>query len=157
MKALSIRQPWAWLIIRPDLIGSARVAALASSEIKDIENRSWPTRVRGRFLIHASKGMTRAEYEEAEDPLWASGGPTIELPPFEQLERGGIVGAATIDACVHPVDRTSKWHVDGAFGFHLVDARPVPFVACKGALQFFDVPHDVAEQLRQMHDLGAIA
>ncbi len=31
--ALSIRQPWAWLIIHA---------------CKDVENRDWPTRVRGR-------------------------------------------------------------------------------------------------------------
>ncbi len=74
MIALSIRQPWAWHILHSG---------------KDIENRDWPTRFRGRVLIHASKGMTRAEYEVGQDPLWASGGPTIELPPFEQLERGG--------------------------------------------------------------------
>lgn len=157
MKALSIRQPWAWLIVRPDLIGPARAAAIAAGELKDVENRSWPTKYRGRVLIHASKGMTRAEYEDAEDPLWASGGPTIELPPFDQLERGGIVGATTIDVCIHPVDRTSNWHIEGAFGFHLIDTKPTPFVACKGALGFFDVPPDVAAQLRQMHELGAIA
>ncbi|KFX64219.1 hypothetical protein KBK24_0121470 [Burkholderia sp. K24] len=157
MKALSIRQPWAWLIVRPDLSGPQRVAAIAAGELKDIENRSWPTRLRGRFLVHASKGMTRAEYEDAQDPLWASKGPTIELPPFEQLERGGIIGATTIDACIHPVDRTSHWHADGQYGFHLIDSKPVPFVPCKGALQFFDVPADVAAQLQQMHDLGVIA
>ncbi|RKE35234.1 hypothetical protein B0G76_1295 [Paraburkholderia sp. BL23I1N1] len=156
MKALSVRQPWAWLIVRPDLVGAARTAAIAAGELKDIENRTWPTRFRGRFLVHASKGMTRAEYDDAQDPLWASGGPTVELPPFEQLERGGIIGVATIDACIHPVDRVSKWHADGQYGFHLADSKPVPFIACKGALQFFDVPVDVATQLRQMHDLGAI-
>jgi hypothetical protein len=46
--ALSIRQPWAWLILHAG---------------KDIENRDWPTKYRGPFLIHASKGMTRDEYE----------------------------------------------------------------------------------------------
>src|SRR3990167_9411398 len=62
MKALSIRQPWAWLILHAG---------------KDIENRGWPTSFRGRFLIHASKGMTRAEYELADDPLCDRGGPTL--------------------------------------------------------------------------------
>lgn len=157
MKALSIRQPWAWLIVRPDLTDSSRAAAIASGELKDIENRTWPTRVRGRVLIHASKSMTRAEYEEAQDPLWSSGGPTIKLPPFDQLQRGGIVGVTTIDACIHPADRTSLWHMNGAYGFHLFNTKPVPFIPCKGALQFFDVPPDVAVQLRQMHELGAIA
>lgn len=157
MKAISIRQPWAWLIVRPDLTGDARLEAIFASELKDIENRTWPTKFRGRVLVHASKGMTRAEYEDAQDPLWASGGPKIELPPFDQLQRGGIIGAVTIDACIHPADRTSRWHAQDQFGFHLVDARPVPFVACKGALGFFDVPKEIATHLRQMHELGAIA
>ncbi|MGF6793083.1 ASCH domain-containing protein [Paraburkholderia sp. 35.1] len=150
MRALSIRQPWAWLIVRPDLTGLARAAARAADILKDIENRSWPTKVRGRVLIHASKGMTRAEYEAAQDPLWPVGGPTIELPSFEHLQRGGIIGVATIDACIQPANRSSLWHFGGSYEFHLVDARPLPFVECKGALGFFDVPHDVAAQLRQM-------
>ncbi|MGF6504697.1 ASCH domain-containing protein [Paraburkholderia sp. 32] len=157
MKALSIRQPWAWLIVRPDLSGPARATAIAAGILKDIENRNWPTKVRGRVLIHASKGMTRAEYEAAQDPLWPVGGPSIELPPFDQLQRGGIVGVVTIDECIHSADRTSRWHIDGAFGFHLADAKPLPFIACKGALNFFEVTSEVAAQLRQMHDLGAIA
>jgi hypothetical protein len=52
MKALSIRQPWAWLIVKG---------------YKDIENRTWATKLRGRVFVHASKGMTRAEYEDAAD------------------------------------------------------------------------------------------
>ena len=38
MKALSIQQPWAWMI----LYGTKRV-----------ENRTWATSFRGPFLIHA--------------------------------------------------------------------------------------------------------
>lgn len=157
MKALSVRQPWAWLIVRPDLAGAARNAAIAAGELKDIENRCWPTKYRGRVLIHAAKGMTRAEYEDGQDPLWSSGGPRIDLPPFEQLERGGIVGVTTIDACISPPDRTSLWHMGSAYGLHLVDTKPLPFIPCKGALRFFNVPAEVAEQLRQMHEFGAIA
>ena len=50
MKALSIRQPWAWLILHGG---------------KDIENRDWATRFRGRVLIHASKGVTQDEWSDA--------------------------------------------------------------------------------------------
>ena len=39
MKAITIRQPWASLIVHG---------------IKDIENRSWQTNFRGRVLIHSS-------------------------------------------------------------------------------------------------------
>ena len=93
MKALSIRQPWAWLIIHGG---------------KDIENRCWPTKFRGRMLIHAAKGMTRAEHEDAID--FAVG--AIQARPkagakmttlrdlgfaFDDLQRGGIVGEQRID------------------------------------------------------------
>lgn len=122
MMALSIRQPWAWHILNSG---------------KDIENRDWPTRFRGRVLIHASKGMTRAEYEDGQDPLWAHKGPVIELPPIERLERGGIVGSVGIVDCVAVSD--SRWFF-GRFGFVLRDPKPMPFVPWKGQLGFFDVP-----------------
>ncbi len=41
MRALTIRQPWAWAI------------AVAG---KDVENRSWQTSHRGLLAIHAGKG-----------------------------------------------------------------------------------------------------
>ncbi len=44
MKILSIRQPWAYLI---------------SSGSKNIENRTWPTKYRGLFLVHASLNINR--------------------------------------------------------------------------------------------------
>lgn len=127
MKALSIRQPWAWLIL---LAG------------KDIENRDWPTKLRGRILVHASKGMTRAEYEYALDAAHAvscirrfpSG---LMLPAFESLERGGIVGSVEIVDCVMQSD--SPWFM-GRWGFVLRDPRPIPFIPLKGRLGFFDVP-----------------
>lgn len=115
MKALSIRQPWAWLILNAG---------------KDIENRDWYTGFRGRFLIHASKGMTREEYENA--PLWV-----VDLPDFDDLERGGIVGSAELVDCVD--DSDSEWFF-GRYGFVLRDPKPLPFRPLKGMLGFFDVP-----------------
>lgn len=122
MKALSIRQPWAWLIVNGH---------------KDIENRTWPTRMRGEVLIHASKGMTRDEYEDTFDLALEQG---IQLPPFEFIERGGIVGLATITGCV--TESESPWFF-GPQGFLLRDAKPLPFVPFKGMLGFFDVPDGV--------------
>lgn len=137
MLTLSIRQPWAWLIVRPDITGPReRAAAMLDGRIKTVENRTWPTRYRGSILIHASKGMTRAQYEDAEDPLWASRGPTIELPAFEDLQRGGIVGRARIVDCV--TSHASPWFF-GPFGFVLDDIEPLPFRPCRGALGFFKV------------------
>ncbi len=49
MKTLSVKQPWAWLIC---------------SGIKDIENRTWPTKFRGRVLIHASAKEVKGTMQE---------------------------------------------------------------------------------------------
>ncbi|WP_432263311.1 ASCH domain-containing protein [Cupriavidus sp. TMH.W2] len=155
MKALSMRQPWVWLIARPDLTDPiARAAAEARGEIKDIENRTWKHSHRGRTLIHASKGMTKAEYEDVQDFLYdlhshaGLGDAMIQLPPREELERGGVVGVADIVDCVHFEMGASPWHMEGQWGFHIVNSRPLTFVPCKGALGFFDIPADVAAHLR---------
>ena len=115
MKALSIRQPWCWLILHAG---------------KDIENRDWQTKFRGRFLLHAGKGMTRDEYEDA--PLWI-----VDLPDFKDLERGGIVGSVELVDCVS--DHDSDWFF-GRYGFVLRDPKPLPFTPYRGQLGFFDVP-----------------
>lgn len=127
MKALSIRQPWAWLILNAG---------------KDIENRDWHTPVRGRVLVHAGKGMTRDEYEGAADTL-AVIRPELELPPLEALERGGIVGEVEIIDCVH--HSNSPWFF-GNYGFVLRNAKPITFRPFRGMLGFFEVPAELTEE-----------
>lgn len=135
MLALSIRQPWASLILKAG---------------KDIENRCWPTKVRGRILIHAAKGMTRGEHDDAiafgiaailADPKNAGANKVVTLRDlgfaFDDLQRGGIIGSVEIVDCVSKSD--SPWFV-GDFGFVLRDPQPLPFVPWKGRLGFFDVP-----------------
>lgn len=124
--ALSIRQPWAWLILHAG---------------KDVENRSWWTRVHGRILIHASKGMTLDEWTDgfaAARSVLGDNPRAIDLtfPAAAQLQRGGIVGEAEIVDCV-TLSR-SPWFV-GPYGFVLRNARPLPFMPCKGRLGFFEV------------------
>lgn len=141
VKALSIRQPWAWLIVRPDLVGQEeRAAALLDGKIKIIENRNWQTNFRGRFLVHAAKGMTRAEYESCSRYALERG---VFVPPMAELDRGGVVGAARITGCVdsYCVRRPdqSRWFL-GEFGFVIEDAEPLQFSAVKGSLGFFNVP-----------------
>src|SRR5579859_2156572 len=109
MKALSIRQPWAWLIVRGH---------------KDIENRDWYTGYRGEILVHTGKGMTKAEYQDAQDLCLCMKQPLVTLPPFEELERGGIVGSVFIANCVSESD--SPWFF-GKFGFVLKGAKTLPF------------------------------
>ncbi|WBF05198.1 ASCH_ASC-1 domain containing protein [Burkholderia phage CSP3] len=128
MKALSIRQPWAWLV---------------AAGHKDIENRTWRTSYRGPLLIHASKGMTIAEYVDVRGFLRLIGREDIEMPHPKELERGGIIGVADLMAVVPPAGRTSPWHMEGCYGLYLRNARPLPFIPYTGRLGIFDVPDRV--------------
>lgn len=121
MLALSIRQPWATLILNAG---------------KDIENRGWPTKVRGRILIHAAKGCTRFELEGALDFAEEACG-TRYTADLKTIARGGIVGSVEIVDCV--TASSSPWFM-GRFGFVLRDPHPLPFLPWKGQLRFFDVP-----------------
>jgi hypothetical protein len=130
--ALSIRQPWAWLILHAG---------------KDIENRDWPTKFRGRIYVHASKGMTIDEYEEAADfAVSLKLGLGIKMPGPKAIERGGIVGAVDIVDCVSASD--SPWFF-GRYGFVLAKPRRLTFLPCKGQLGFFrpspSAPHPPQE------------
>ncbi len=109
MKALSIQQPWAWLIV---------------AGFKDIENRSWRTSYRGPVLIHAGK-----KYDgDRDDWEW----PEIERPVH--FDMGGIVGEAEIVDCV--TSSPSRWFY-GEYGFVIRNARPLSFRPCRGMLSFF--------------------
>lgn len=120
---LSIRQPWAWLILHGG---------------KDVENRTWRTNFRGRFLIHAAKGMTRREYEEAKRFAEFVHGHKIQFPEMEELLRGGIVGEVTLEDCL-PYSR-SIWHEAGFWGWQLSNPKFLPFQPCRGALGLFQLP-----------------
>lgn len=123
MITLSVRQPWAWLIVNGH---------------KDIENREWPTGFRGRILIHAGKTMARRYYQDVLDSLAAAIPESVlsAIPAYEALERGGVVGVATIADCIQRSD--SPWW-QGPYGFVMRDAEPLPFFPVNGQLKFFDV------------------
>lgn len=130
-RALSVRQPWAWLIVHGH---------------KKFENREWSPQNPARMwlqrtlaewseditvLIHAAQGMTRDEYASA---LAIAEDNHITLPLRADLERGGIVGVAKL----------VRWHeqrpaMPFAFGSGIeigfTEARE--FLPCKGALGFF--------------------
>lgn len=119
--ALSIMQPWAWLI---------------ANGHKDIENRSWPTRFRGRVLIHAGKtvddgarrSLLHGQHPVTEEPFDIFAGALIQT--------GGIVGECEIVDCV--TASKSDWFV-GRYGFVIRNARPLPFRPLRGQLGFFRV------------------
>lgn len=120
--ALSVRQPWAWAIIHGG---------------KDIENRDWRRpnpglSFRGRVCIHASKGMTKAEFEDAAAFMVDLG---VRCPLPAVLERGGIMGTAEIVDIVR--DSYSPWFM-GRIGLVLANPQPVPFIPVDGQLGFFE-------------------
>lgn len=136
MKALSIQQPWAYLIV---------------NGLKDIENRNWSTSYRGFILIHAGKkidttvlhprGYLNRYYDFA--PKWQEVGAKMPAES-KDYETGGIVGYATLTSVV--TNHTSPWFV-GPYGFMLTDRHPLPFLPLRGSLHLFDVPKDIEEQV----------
>jgi hypothetical protein len=135
--ALSIRQPWAWLILHGG---------------KDIENRQWSDHFRGYVFLHAAKGMSEAEWLDGTDfakAVWRHSGyqpaPDIRRPTFKTIDRGGIVGVAKVVGCVS--NHESPWFV-GPYGFVLKEVRPLPFHPCRGDRYFFpiDYPTKLWEQ-----------
>ena len=120
MKALSVRQPWAWLIVNAP---------------KDIENRDWPTKLRGRVYIHAGvHQVTKGEYEEFLQHCRAKR--IRRYPKIDEFQRGGIVGSVEI---VDSVTKSNSYWFQGKFGFVLKDARTTRFRPMRGQLGFFEV------------------
>ena len=120
IKALSIKQPYPHHIFHDG---------------KDVENRDWPTKGRGWFIVHA--GVSKTELD-MDDPAEAA------------MPRGGVVGMARIVDCVTEMD--SRWFF-GRYGFVLRDAFPLPLVNCRGKLGFFNLEPDtlrgVAQHIRE--------
>jgi hypothetical protein len=121
MKVLSIQQPWAELICMG---------------IKDVENRSWNTNFRGEFLIHASEKFDFDALEIIQE----------EYNLLDELVRsdfrtGGIIGKANLVDCVK--DYKSDWSMQNQFQFVLEDADFIDFIACKGALKFWNFNKDL--------------
>jgi hypothetical protein len=123
MRALSIRQPWAWLIVHG---------------LKDVENRTWTTSFRGRFLVHAPQEFDPEGYQWV---LQSQIG--VKMPKPAGFERGGIVGEADLLHCVSRHD--SPWFT-GPHGFVLGNARPLPFRPLPGKRGFFEVEVEQDDQ-----------
>jgi ASCH domain len=116
---LSIRQPWAWLIVHG---------------IKTIENRPRKHSHRGPVLVHASRTL--------DEDAFAKLAGRFGLPGRDDLPRGGIVGQCRI---VDAVTQSDDPWFSGPIGFVLAEARPVRFVPTRGALGFYAIdPADEA-------------
>ena len=137
-KALSIKQPWAWLIC---------------AGYKDIENRNWqigrkPTpglhsisyglRLPNRVYIHAGKGVDW----QATMAIDAGELPWLTHDALDGLRGtpfalGAIIGEVDITDCVKA--SASPWF-EGPYGFTLANPtlydKPIPY---RGQLGFFEV------------------
>lgn len=117
MKALSLKQPFAELILQGR---------------KKIELRKWNTKFRGEFFIHASKAPDKKAMKEFG---------------FEDLPTGMIVGKAVLkevkhykNSAEHKKDRnlhlaSEAW---GRYGFVLNNVHRVKEIPAKGKLNFWE-------------------
>jgi hypothetical protein len=131
IKALSLKQPYAWLIANGYLL---------------VDDRTWSTGYRGAMLIHASKGI----YEEYYDYLVEN--TNIPLPSKDKLGYGGVVGIAKLVICGRPdeipstLTRDKRSHFSGVprdgFGFLFEHAKPLDLMPCPGKLGIFEIDTD---------------
>ena len=120
MKALSLKQPWAELVV---------------SGKKTVELRNWNTSFRGEFLVHASQTPNKE---------------AMERMGFTTLPTGCIVGKATLVDVKRYKDRKEfeadankhfalELYDEHATGFVLAHAQRVTPKKVKGMLNFFEV------------------
>lgn len=134
MKCLSIKQPWASLIVMG---------------LKDIENRNWKTTYRGPLLIHASKTY------DLEGEMWLQSQPAYKEECLTLIKegyllpcrfpRGLIIGCVDMIECfaAHP----SKWFW-GEYGFIFINPRKFSaYLPYHGFPGLFDVPDKIVEGL----------
>lgn len=140
MKVLSVKQPWAYLLV---------------SGIKDIENRPRRTHFRGRILIHAS---AKADVKREDFHTLLTTSQWNYLSVVESLKMVGsnfiyepsaIIGSVEIVDCVenHP----SIWAVEGQY--HYVIANPIlfdtPITGVKGQLGLWNYDIQICETCGQ--------
>lgn len=122
--AISVRQPWAWALIYGG---------------KDVENRVKRAITLGRIdqhkrlAIHASRGMTRSEYESAASFMDTIG---VHAPRPDQLERGSIIGSVHVTGITKSSD--SPWFF-GPWALCVTNAEacdPIPVSGQLGAFKW---------------------
>lgn len=144
--ALAVHHPWAWLIIRPDLGGADRLAAIAAGDLKTEENRTCPLdkfpgaprplHLPFRIYIHAT-----LSFDESA-PAWvAERFSHIQLP--RRYDFGGLIGTVDVTGCV--TRSQSPWFM-GPVAFTLANAEAIPFRRLRGQQGFFRVESNDPKQ-----------
>jgi hypothetical protein len=131
LKAITVRQPWAHAIVQG---------------WKPIENRSWPTKVRGTVAIHAAQKAEEKEFFEFIRSRGLEGSFPLDEASARNLPRSGVIGVVDIVDCV--TSSTSPWF-EGPFGFVLANPRPIQPIACRGALQIFDLDPTITREIER--------
>jgi len=126
--ALSIKQPWATLVVHGK---------------KQLEIRRWSTSQRGRVLIHTGK------VADSRDAAWVH--VPKELHDFTEL-RGGIIGAVDVVGCqtyrsleefvkdrAQHLNEPEWFEKPALYGFRLANPEVLPFRSYPGWVRFFKV------------------
>ena len=111
-RALSIREPWASLIVDGH---------------KPIENRTWCTDYRGTVYIHAAKKWSK------EDIHFVRNRHAIKIDPAD-FQLGGIIGRVEL---VDVIDHSTSVWFQGPYGFVLTQPVRVNFIPLRGTTFFF--------------------
>lgn len=135
MKVLSVREPWAWLVV---------------NNWKNIENRTWETSYRGPLLIHSSlqfdtsaipwmieNGFGMASVAVMDHFKIIAHKKSGELIPENKKELGGITGVVNLTRITSGYN-VSSWAQPGLRHWHVMQGKPLPFMPCKGQLQLWD-------------------
>lgn len=139
MKALTIRQPWAW--------------AIAAGH-KPVENRTWTTRYRGPLAIHAAQAWDEnGELYMArwliKPPWWPLGainqkpptGVFVAVADLIDIHRAAVIQPCCLDWGQVPASADDMW-----FHWRLDNVRPLSQpVAGTGRQGLWTVPEDAAE------------
>ena len=122
MKCLSICQPFAELVIQNK---------------KTIELRTWNTKIRGEFLIHAPIKIRKEEIKKMRIKEKLTTGAIIGKAELYDVKKYESLKEIQIDKKKHHASIKSQ---EKRFGFILKNAKPfrVP-IPWKGQLGFFDV------------------
>jgi hypothetical protein len=113
VKALTVKQPWASLIL---------------AGYKDVENRTRPTKHRGPLAIHVSKRPARNAFELLPSPhLFPWSVALLAMSP-KVGQFGNVFGTVDVVDCIQ--DSDSRWALDGHWHWILENPQvldePVP-------------------------------
>lgn len=153
MKALSLTRPWTELVL---------------AGVKDVENRTWPTKHRGWLVIHGAKSYDKSAVSltallERERRLSSADLAAIDMCVLGPEADMGYLGLVRVEDCHEAGDldcyargerrdgRCSPWAFLKQHHWVVTDALrfavPIPG---RGMLGVFEVPPDVSSEIERI-------